>query len=94
VKNNTVRFFLIPSKSASSQSLQNLPASIRKQIEQMGGGGFGGPGGQNSQLTTWVQNNCKVVPGSLWQTATPASSAPTDGLGANNNQLYDCSSVR
>jgi hypothetical protein len=37
VKNNTVRFFLIPSTSVSSQALQDLPASLHKQIEEMGG---------------------------------------------------------
>ncbi len=90
VKNNTVRFFLIPSKAASSQPLQGLPSSLREQIEAMGSG-FGG---QGVQLTTWVQNTCKVVPEGLWQTATSTSSAPTSPLDVNTNQLYDCSSAR
>ncbi|GAC1375461.1 MAG: glycosyltransferase family 39 protein [Ktedonobacteraceae bacterium] len=51
------------------------------------GGDFGGPGGsQQSSLTTWVTQNCTVVPTSQWQST---SSSTNTGPGGNN-QLYVC----
>ena len=49
-------------------------------------GSGGGPGGGQSSLTTWVKQNCTVVPTSQWQSST-ASTGPE-----GNNQLYTCKS--
>ncbi len=38
VKNNTIRFFLISSRTSTAQSLEELPASVSKQIEERTGG--------------------------------------------------------
>jgi 4-amino-4-deoxy-L-arabinose transferase-like glycosyltransferase len=70
IHNGTVRFFLI-----------NAPRTTQGQ-----NGAFGGFGGnRQNALTTWISNNCSVVPTSAWQ-----SSAARPGA----NQLYDCASAR
>jgi 4-amino-4-deoxy-L-arabinose transferase-like glycosyltransferase len=50
-------------------------------------GGGGGPGGnQQGSVTTWVQQNCTVVPTSQWQ------STSTNVGSSGGNQLYVCNS--
>lgn len=57
-------------------------------------GGFGGAGGGQGSLTSWVQQHCTVVPSSRWQ----SSSSSTGGFGgfgsAGGNTLYDCASAK
>lgn len=79
VKQNTVRFFLLPSQ----QFPTSLPAEMREQLEGMFGGNGGGMFGSASGITSWVQQNCKIVPNSAWQStsaqntgATPPSGRP------------------
>ncbi|HVC35484.1 MAG TPA: glycosyltransferase family 39 protein [Chloroflexota bacterium] len=55
-------------------------------------GRFGGPGGfgrgNQSAVTSWVTQNCKVVPSSAWQSAA-SNLGGRFGFGGAN-QLYDC----
>jgi 4-amino-4-deoxy-L-arabinose transferase-like glycosyltransferase len=102
VANGTVRYFLLPSAQGfrmPSGMLQDVPSSVRNQIEAFGRGGSGGfgPGGQASALTQWVSTNCATVPSSLWQTTSSnqsGASAGGPGFGPDNGgqQLYDCAS--
>jgi 4-amino-4-deoxy-L-arabinose transferase-like glycosyltransferase len=89
VKNNTIRFFL-------------LPAPLREIITDQRGSP-GGPG-QNSAITSWVSTHCTVVPQNLWQSASSKQGSPSgfdDGPGQGPpanfgagrgmpEQLYDC----
>lgn len=50
-----------------------------------GGGGRGGFGGGNSQLTGWVQNSCKVVNPSLWSAAAASTNNQGAPSGTNGN---------
>jgi 4-amino-4-deoxy-L-arabinose transferase-like glycosyltransferase len=83
VSQNTVRFFLL-------QDTSSLPG---------GGGGSSGITRQNSQLTQWVQQSCKVVPQQLWSSGQNQSPVPSSsngqqpGSGMSGQQLYDCSGV-
>jgi 4-amino-4-deoxy-L-arabinose transferase-like glycosyltransferase len=53
-------------------------------INGSGGGGAGGSG--QSALTTWITQNCKVVPSSQWQSS--ATSSSSGGFGGAQ-QLYE-----
>lgn len=55
-------------------------------LDGAGGGGRGGFGGGNSQLTSWVQNSCKVVDPSLWS-ATSTSSASRNTQSGNGRTV-------
>jgi 4-amino-4-deoxy-L-arabinose transferase-like glycosyltransferase len=99
VKNGTVRFFLINGASnGQGQTSQNSRTSTKRtqQGNTGGAGGFSGFGRQ-STLTTWVTQNCKVVPSNLWQSS---SSSITGGFGFGGRgfgeaqQLYDCASAQ
>jgi hypothetical protein len=102
VANGTVRYFLLQSAQGfrmPSGMLQDVPSSVRNQIEAFGRGGFGGfgPGGQASALTQWVSTHCATVPSSLWQTTSSNQSGvsaggPGFGPGNGGQQLYDCAS--
>jgi 4-amino-4-deoxy-L-arabinose transferase-like glycosyltransferase len=102
VAKGTVRYVLLPSAQGfriPSGMLQDVPSSVRNQIEAFGRGGFGGfgPGGQASALTQWVSANCATVPSSLWQTTSSnqsGASAGGPGFGPDNGgqHLYDCAS--
>jgi hypothetical protein len=108
VANGTVRFFLLNSfggrRQISSQTLNQLPAQVREQIQQAlqnggsagPGGGFGGfGGGQQASLTTWVTQHCKTVPTNQWQSAA-SSSGRGGGFGGSGgaSQLYDCATAQ
>jgi 4-amino-4-deoxy-L-arabinose transferase-like glycosyltransferase len=89
VKNNTVRFFLLPTRTQlPSQILDQLPQQVRNSLRN--GGGFPGGFGGQSALTTWVTQHCKVVPASLWQSSTGSTRGGGFGPGGGNQQLYDC----
>src|SRR5579875_949989 len=102
VKNGTVRFFLLNSfgrRQFNSQTLNQLPAQAREQIQQASqNGAFAGPGGfgggQQAALTTWVTQHCKAVPTNLWQSASSGSIGAGGGRGFGGfggaSQLYDC----
>ncbi len=68
--------------------------TVRFFLLNSGGGFGGGPGGGQSKLTTWVTQNCTIVPASQWQSASTATidraaTGRTFGpFGAN--QLYVC----
>jgi len=90
VKNGTVRFFLMNSFGGRGQ----IPSQVSNQIptQTRSGGGFGGFGGQQSSLTTWVTQHCKTVPASQWQTSS--TSTGSGGFGsARASQLYDCATT-
>jgi 4-amino-4-deoxy-L-arabinose transferase-like glycosyltransferase len=81
----------------TTTSLAQLVKNNTIRYFLLSGGNGGGPGGfgQGSSLTTWVQNNCKVVPSSQWQTSTSTSGSSNFGFGGGgNNQLYDCATAR
>jgi 4-amino-4-deoxy-L-arabinose transferase-like glycosyltransferase len=87
VKNNTVRFFLLGSGGGpGGQQGASSTQSGKQTAKTSGGGNFG----QNSSATSWVQQSCKVVPTSAWETSSASSSG---GFGGGNNQLYDCASA-
>jgi 4-amino-4-deoxy-L-arabinose transferase-like glycosyltransferase len=62
--------------------LINAPRTTQEQ-----NGSFGG--NRQNALTTWISNNCSVVPTSAWQSSTAMT-----GAGLGGNQLYDCASAR
>jgi 4-amino-4-deoxy-L-arabinose transferase-like glycosyltransferase len=51
----------------------------------------GGPGGGQSELTTWITQNCTAVPSSEWQSSTSNSSG-FGGFGGAS-QLYVCNTA-
>jgi 4-amino-4-deoxy-L-arabinose transferase-like glycosyltransferase len=69
----------------------NLAALLKQGTVRyflLGGGGFGGPGGDtNGGLTSWVQSNCTVVPASKY-----SSTGTSSGSGAGS--LYDCGAAK
>ncbi len=82
----------------------DLPAQIRERIAAQGdrsgtpAGGFNGGapaggfgGGSQSTLTSWVTQNCKVVPASSWQSSSSSSSSQS---GTGGSQLYDCAATK
>jgi 4-amino-4-deoxy-L-arabinose transferase-like glycosyltransferase len=91
-----------------NQILSRLPAQVRSQVQQAlkngafagPGGGFGGfGGGQQASITTWVTQNCKVVPTNLWQSSSTGSgTAGGGGRGfggfGGSSQLYDCAAAQ
>ncbi|HWZ20075.1 MAG TPA: glycosyltransferase family 39 protein [Ktedonobacteraceae bacterium] len=97
VKNGTVRFFLLNSFNRGGQLppqiLDQIPQQFRNRLQggQGGPGGFGG-GGQQGTLTTWVTQQCKIVPASLWQTSSTNPGSGGFGPG-RSNQLYDCAAT-
>jgi 4-amino-4-deoxy-L-arabinose transferase-like glycosyltransferase len=54
-------------------------------------GSGGGPGGGQSELTTWITQNCVVVPSSEWQSST--SNAGSMGGFGGASQLYVCNAT-
>jgi len=65
VKNDTIRFFL-------------LPAPLREVItDQRGSPGGPDVPGQNSAITSWVSTHCTAVPQNLWQSASSKQSSPS-----------------
>ncbi|MBV9230417.1 MAG: glycosyltransferase family 39 protein, partial [Chloroflexi bacterium] len=60
-----------------------------------GDGGFGGPGGSPSAVTSWVTQHCRTVPTSQWQSSS-TSAGPGGGFGPGSgaDQLYDCASAQ
>jgi 4-amino-4-deoxy-L-arabinose transferase-like glycosyltransferase len=113
VKANQVRYFLVSSGrgfAITPQIIAELPPQIREILEEMGGtrGGFGGIGGfggfgangANGALTSWVTNNCTVVPASQWSRSSGSTGSSASGGsvfpgggGARETaglQLYDC----
>ncbi|HXZ04111.1 MAG TPA: hypothetical protein VEH81_04715, partial [Ktedonobacteraceae bacterium] len=99
VKNGTVRFFLLNSFNRGGQIppqfLDQIPQQFRNFLQgrQGGQGGFGFGGGQQSALTSWVTQNCKVVPTSQWQTSSTNSGSSGFGPG-RSSQLYDCAATQ
>jgi len=93
VKNGTVRFFLLNSFNRGGQLppqiLDRIPQQFRNRL-QGGPGGFGS--GQQGALTTWVTQQCKTVPASLWQTSSTNPGSSGFGPG-RSNQLYDCAAT-
>ncbi|GHO99086.1 putative mannosyltransferase YycA [Reticulibacter mediterranei] len=57
-------------------------------------GSGGGPGGGQSELTTWITQNCTVVPSSEWQSST-SNSGNSGGVGGfgGASQLYVCNTA-
>jgi hypothetical protein len=97
VKNGTVRLFLLNSFNRGGQLppqiLDQIPQQFRNRLQggQGGPGGFGG-GGQQGALTTWVTQQFKIVPASLWQTSSTNPGSGGFGPG-RSNQLYDCAAT-
>lgn len=111
ISNGTVRFFLTQGMSGPI-SIDEIPPQIRKEIppqllEELTKGGFGGIGGANSTLTTWVSSHCHAVPTTLWQSASvgsgdqgqpplggPGQGQPSGGSPSpgGGTSLYDCAS--
>ncbi len=90
--NGTVRYFLLSGGGFSrgqGSFLEDLPPAIRERIEE---GGFGG--GTQSSLSSWVTQNCSVVPSSSWQTSASSTQNPGRGFGAGSGSLYDCGSAK
>jgi 4-amino-4-deoxy-L-arabinose transferase-like glycosyltransferase len=54
-------------------------------------GSGGGPGGGQSELMTWITQNCVVVPSSEWQSST--SNAGSMGGFGGASQLYVCNAT-
>jgi len=75
----------------TQQSLAQLVKNNTVRFFLLGGGG---PGGGSNSATSWVQQSCKVVPTSEWETSSASSSGGFAGFGGGNEQLYDCASAR
>ncbi len=78
VKQNTVRFFLLPSQQLPS----GLPAQMQEQLEGMFGGNGGGMFGSANGITSWVQQNCSIVPNSAWQSTSTQNAGTTPPSGS------------
>lgn len=85
VANGTVRFFLLNGPRTGQQIPPQILDQIPQQYRNFARNGFGGFGGQQSALTTWVTQHCSTVPTSVWQ-----SSAAGAGIA---NRLYDCATT-
>jgi len=85
VANGTARFFLMNGPRTGQQIPPQILDQIPQQYRNSARNGFGGFGGQQSTLTTWVTQHCSTVPTSVWQ--SPAASAGTA------NRLYDCATT-
>lgn len=83
VSNGTVRFFLLNGPQNRGPSAGGIPTDLPQGIP-------GGPGGNQSSLTNWVQQNCSVVSSSQWQSSTSTSDRGFGGPGGG--MLYDCKS--
>ena len=92
ITNGTVRYFLLNAprtgqQQIPSQVLNRIPAQYRNAVRN---GNYGGFGGQQSALTTWITKNCTAVSTNLWQSTTTTSSN-TGGFGRGGaNKLYEC----
>jgi 4-amino-4-deoxy-L-arabinose transferase-like glycosyltransferase len=90
VSQGTVRYFLLGSfgggRQIPPQFLEQLPEQFQDRL-----GGQGGFGGQQSALTSWVTQNCTVVPASQWQSSTSDTQNVPGPVGGN--QLYDCATT-
>jgi 4-amino-4-deoxy-L-arabinose transferase-like glycosyltransferase len=101
ITNGTVRFFMLGGgfgAQGGNFNVNNLPANIRKIIEEggggfPGGGGGGGFGGQ-STLTTWVTQHCSTVSANLWKTSSSSAGNNGGGFGAASGNLYDCATTK
>ncbi len=92
IANGTVRYFLLSAprtgqQQIPSQVLNRIPAQYRNAVRN---GNYGGFGGQQSALTTWITKSCTAVPTNLWQSTTSTSSN-TGGFGQGGaSKLYEC----
>jgi 4-amino-4-deoxy-L-arabinose transferase-like glycosyltransferase len=99
VSNGTVRFFLLSGGRSNQQSAQsgNNGNNTNKQAAQSGNHTHqqaGGPGGQQSSVTSWVTNHCSTVPSDQWQSTQSQNQDGQSfggGFGGGSQQLYDCS---
>ncbi len=97
IKNGTVRFFLL---NAPRTGQQQIPSQVINQIPPQfrnaaRNGGFGGFGGQQSALTTYVTKHCTTVPTKEWQTSSSSSTTnPGNFFGRGGASiLYDCAAT-
>ncbi len=86
VANGTVRFFLLNGPRTGQQIPAQILDQIPQQYRNFARSGFGGFGGQQSTLTTWVTQHCSAVSASTLQTSTAG------GVGGAN-RLYDCATT-
>lgn len=96
IKNGTVRFFLLNAPRTGQQ----IPPQVINQFPQQfrnaaRNGGFGGFGGQQSELTTYVTKHCTPVPAKEWQTSSSSSTTtPGNFFGRGGaSLLYDCAAA-
>ena len=92
IANGTIRYFLLNAprtgQQIPSQTLNRIPAQYRNAVRN---GNYGGFGGQQSALTTWITKNCTTVSTNLWQSTTAASTNTGGGYGRGGaNKLYEC----
>jgi 4-amino-4-deoxy-L-arabinose transferase-like glycosyltransferase len=78
----------------TQKSLEQLVKNNTVRFFLLGSGGPGGGPGGSSSTTSWVQQSCKAVPTSQWETSSTSSSGGFGGPGGGNEQLYDCASAR
>ncbi len=85
ISNGTVRFFLLNGPRTGQQIPSQILDQIPQQYRNFARNGFGGFGGQQSTLTTWVTQHCSAVAAS----AVQPSAAGVGGA----NRLYDCATT-
>lgn len=101
VKKGMVRYFLISGgrdgfggRDGSRFRPTEVPKALQAYLDEHAaglpggfhGGGFGGPGGGNADLTQWVSQKCSLVPAGAYHTVSPAGSFA-------GQQLYDCGAL-
>lgn len=89
VAKGTVRFFLLGGARDRGQLPADILDRIPEQYRDLLRGGFGGPFGGQSSLTSWVTQHCSSVPSSAWQSST---SGNANGFGTASG-LYDCATT-
>jgi 4-amino-4-deoxy-L-arabinose transferase-like glycosyltransferase len=74
----------------TTAQLETLAKNGTVRYFLLDGGGFGGGGGrgQQSELTTWIEQHCKLVASSEWQASSSSANAGDNPGGASQLYVY------
>ncbi|MEW5718224.1 MAG: hypothetical protein AB1817_06350, partial [Chloroflexota bacterium] len=84
--------FMGQDQVATSADLERMVANgeLRYIYWNARGGGFGGPGGNQSDISSWVTNTCMLVGFDTLTQNTGAPDGTPGGMGNMQISLYDC----